>query len=488
MNSVIWFLSEGERIFDSDSFRFCKENEMKKGKMPVEPYKIKSVEPLNKPKAEEREQIIQKAGLNIFNIPGDKVFIDLLTDSGTSAMSHFQWADMMRGDESYAGSQSFYRFEKSVQQIFGFKHVIPTHQGRAAERILFQAVVKKGDFVPNNIHFDTTRANVEMKEAHPVNLVVEEAYNPMDPSPFKGNMDGNRLRRFIREKGKNKIPLVMMTITNNSGGGQPVSLANIQEVSQICTKEGIPFFFDACRFAENVYFIKKREKGQKQRSLLDITQEMFSWAQGVTMSAKKDALVNIGGFLALQDDALAQKLKNILIISEGFPTYGGLAGRDLEAISTGLKEVLEKEYLEHRIQQVHYLGSLLQQAGIPVYQPFGGHAVYILADQFLPHIPQHQFPGWALTVALYRNFGIRAVEIGSVMFSHADPQTGRKVFPRLEMVRLAIPRRVYTASHLHYVAESLEKIYKQRDQIKGLKITYESPYLRHFTVRMEEIT
>ncbi|MBS3818397.1 tryptophanase [bacterium] len=456
--------------------------------MPVEPYKIKSVEPIHKPSAKERERIIQDAGLNIFNIPGEKIFIDLLTDSGTSAMSHNQWAGMMRGDESYAGSQSYFRFEKSVQRISGFKHVIPTHQGRAAERILFQVLLRKGDYVPNNIHFDTTQANVKVREAYPVNLVVDEAYNPSVQSPFKGNMDVNKLRRFIQEKGKENIPLVMMTITNNSGGGQPVSMANIREVSQICREAGIPFFFDACRFAENVYFIKKREKGYGQKSLLNIAREMFSYVQGVTMSAKKDALVNIGGFIALQDDDLVQKIKNILIISEGFPTYGGLAGRDMEAISAGLDEVIEEEYLKHRIQQVHYLGKLLQEAGIPLYKPVGGHAVYILADQFLPHIPRHQFPGWALTVALYRESGIRAVEIGGVMFAFTDPQTGKKVFPPLEMVRLAIPRRVYTASHLHYVAEALEKIYKKRDKIKGLKIAYEPPYLRHFTVRMKELT
>lgn len=460
---------------------------MKKTDIPVEPYKIKAVEFLQKTTFKQREEILQQAGLNLFLIPAEKVFIDLLTDSGTSAMSDNQWAALMKGDEAYAGSRSYFHLKKSVQRVFGFKHVIPTHQGRAGERILFQTLLHKGQYVPNNIHFDTTRANVEVRGAHPVNLVVEEAYNPSLERPFKGNMDGDKLLNFIKDKGTEKIPLVMMTVTNNSGGGQPVSLANIKQVSQICQEQGIPFFFDACRFAENAYFIKKREKGYREKSILDIAREMFSFAQGMTMSAKKDALVNIGGFIALENDDLAQELKNNLIISEGFPTYGGLAGRDLEAISKGLEEVVEEEYLEHRIRQVEYLGNLLDEAGIPIYKPVGGHAVYVLADKFLPHIPRCQYPGWALTVALYREAGIRAVEIGGVMFAQKNSQTRKEVFPPLELVRLAIPRRVYTASHLQYVAQALKNIYEKRDRIKGLRITYQSPYLRHFTARLEEI-
>jgi tryptophanase len=456
-------------------------------KMPVEPFRIKVVEPTRKTSREERDKVLRKAGLNVFNIPAEKVTIDLLTDSGTSAMSDNQWAGMMLGDESYAGSRNFFHLENSVKGIFGFSHVIPTHQGRAAERILFEALVKEGNYVPNNIHFDTTRANVEVRGAHAVNLAVEDAYDPVSDHPFKGNMDTEKLEGFIQEKGTEKISLVMMTITNNSGGGQPVSLENIKEVSGICRKHGIPFYFDACRFAENAYFIKKREKGFAEKSILDIAREIFSFAEGATMSAKKDALVNIGGFVTLNDDDLAGKLKKLLIVSEGFPTYGGLAGRDLEAISRGLEEILEEDFLEHRIAQVHYLGKLLDDVGIPIYKPVGGHAVYILADKFLPHISRDQYPGWALTVALFRESGIRAVEIGGVMFAKKDEKGKGEIFPELELVRLAIPRRVYTVSHLHYVGDALEKLYTNREKIKGLKIVSQAPPLRHFTVRMEEV-
>ncbi|MFP4081478.1 MAG: tryptophanase [Candidatus Aminicenantes bacterium] len=460
---------------------------MVRGKMPVEPFKIKVVEPLGKTSPQEREKILQRAGLNIFNIPSSKVYIDLLTDSGTSAMSDHQWSGMMKGDESYAGSRNYFHLEEAVNRIFGFSHLVPTHQGRAAERILFEALVKQGDYVPNNIHFDTTRANIEVRKAHPVNLVIEEAYDPSLNSPFKGNMDTARLKDFIEEKGKDKIPLLMMTITNNSGGGQPVSLENIREVSRICRRAEIPFYFDACRFAENAYFIKKREKGFAGKSVPEIVREMFSWSDGAFMSAKKDALVNIGGFIALRDDVLVEKLRNLLVIGEGFPTYGGLAGRDLEAISRGLQEVLEEDYLEHRISQVQYLGDLLDEAGIPVFRPVGGHAVYILADKFLPHIPRHRYPGWALTVALYREAGIRAVEIGGVMFARKDEKTEKEIYPRLEMVRLCIPRRVYTVSHLHYIAQALSRIAENREKIKGLKIVQQAPYLRHFSARLQEI-
>jgi len=456
-------------------------------KMPAEPYRIKVVEPLKKTSPKEREEILRRAGFNVFGIPAEKVTIDLLTDSGTSAMSDNQWAGMMVGDESYAGARNFYHLEAQVSRIFGFKHVIPTHQGRAAERILFEAVVKKGDYVLNNIHFDTTRANVEVRAAKAVDLVIDEAYDPDSEWPFKGDMDVRKLKKFIEAKGAKKVPLVMMTITNNSGGGQPVSLENIKEVSQICGHYEIPFFFDACRFAENAYFVKKREKGYAKKSVLDIAQEMFSYADGATMSAKKDALSNIGGFVTLDGDPLAEKLRNHLIISEGFPTYGGLAGRDLEAISRGLEEVLEEDYLEHRVGQVAYLAALLDAGGVPVFKPAGGHAVYILADRFLPHIPRHQYPGWALTVALYREAGIRAVEIGGVMFAKKQGKNSKEVFPRLEMVRLAIPRRVYTVSHLQYVAEALIELYRSRGKVRGLRIVREFPFLRHFTARLEEI-
>jgi tryptophanase len=456
-------------------------------KPPLEPFRIKTVERIKPTSRRERENILKEAGFNVFNIPAEKVLIDLLTDSGTSAMSDQQWAGLMVGDESYAGARSFYHFEAAVKNIFCFKHVIPAHQGRAAERILFGAMVKKGDFVPSNNHFDTTRANIEAREASAVDLVIDEAYDPDSDFPFKGDLDTIKLKKFIEKKGTKKIPLAMLTITNNSGGGQPVSLKNIKEVSQICKQHKIPLFFDACRFAENAYFIKKREKGYENKSILEIAQEIFSYGQGATMSAKKDALVNIGGFVTLDDDQLAEKIKNLLILGEGFPTYGGLAGRDLEAIARGLEEVLEEDYLDYRVGQVAYLGQLLDQAGVPVLKPFGGHAIYLLADRFLSHIPRHQYPGWALTVALYRQAGIRTSEIGAVMFAKKDPKTGGEIYPRLELVRLAIPRRVYTSAQIEYVADSIIKLYEKREEVRGMRIVRESPQLRHFTIRMEEV-
>jgi tyrosine phenol-lyase len=456
-------------------------------KLPVEPYRIKVVEGIRRPTRPERERALREAGFNIFGLPAEKVFIDLLTDSGTSAMSDSQWAGIMRGDESYAGSRSFFRFEKAVRGLFGFTHVIPTHQGRAAERILFEGLVRKGDSVPNNIHFDTTRANVEVRGAAAVDLVIDEAYDPASAFPFKGNMDIAKLERFIARRGRARIPLIMLTVTNNSGGGQPASMENIRRVSAVCRKAKIPFFFDACRFAENAYFIQQREKGYGKKSVASIAREMFSHADGATMSAKKDALVNIGGFIALNDGGLAKSLKNILIIGEGFPTYGGLAGRDLEAIAQGLSEVVEENYLAHRTGQAAYLGALLDRAGVPYFKPVGGHAVYLLADRMLPAIPREHFPAWALTVALYREAGVRAVEIGGVMFGQTNPRTGKPIFPKLEMVRLAIPRRVYTASHLGYVAESLGSIAAKKDKVRGLRIVDEPRFLRHFTARFEEI-
>ncbi len=456
-------------------------------KWPVEPFRIKVVEPIRSVARREREALLRRSGFNVFHIPAEKIYIDLLTDSGTSAMSDNQWAGIMLGDESYAGARNYFRLEESVKTIFGFSHVVPTHQGRAAERILFEASVKKGDWVPNNIHFDTTRANLEVLGARAVNLVNREAYNPDSPIPFKGDMDISQLKKLIEAKGPGRIPLVLLTVTNNSGGGQPVSLQNIREVSRICEHYGIPFYFDACRFAENAFFIKLREPAYAKKSLLEIAQEMFAYADGATMSGKKDALVNIGGFVTLDDDGLAEKIKNLLIISEGFPTYGGLAGRDLEAMARGLGEVLDGDYLEHRTSQVAFLGELLDRAGIPVFKPFGGHAVYVLADRFLPHIPRHQFPGWALTVALYRDYGIRSVEIGGVMFGRKAGKGKKEVFPELELVRLAVPRRVYTASHLKYVADALIELHSNRGKIRGLKILRESPFLRHFTAELEEI-
>jgi tyrosine phenol-lyase len=454
---------------------------------PVEPYRIKVVERIRRTTPAQREAVLRRAGFNPFNIPSDKVFIDLLTDSGTSAMSDLQWGALMVGDESYAGARSFFRFEKAVRNIFGFPHVIPTHQGRAAERVLFEAMVKKGQSVPNNIHFDTTMANVEVRDARAVNLVNDGAYDADSLAPFKGNMDIGKLEKALEGDARGNVPLVMMTITNNSGGGQPVSMANIREVSAVCRRRGVPFFFDACRFAENAYFIKKREPGYARRSILSIAREMFGLADGATMSAKKDALVNIGGFLTFRDDALAGRVKNILVIGEGFPTYGGLAGRDLEAVARGLEEVLDEAYLEHRTGQVAYLARMLDEASIPVFKPVGGHAVYLLADRFLPHIPRGEFPGWALTIALYRQAGIRAVEIGGVMFGKIDPKTGLETYPKLELVRLAIPRRVYTASHLDVVAEALVEVHRRRDRIKGMRIVEQPKHLRHFSARLEEL-
>ncbi|NOR15328.1 MAG: tryptophanase [Candidatus Aminicenantes bacterium] len=454
-------------------------------KIPIEPFRIKTIETIRLTSREERAKILEEAGFNLFNIPAEKVFIDLLTDSGTSAMSDRQWAGLLSGDESYAGARSYFRFDEAVRKVFGFKHVIPTHQGRAAERILFQTKLEPGQQVPSNIHFDTTRANIEVRGAEAIDLVQNQAYDPDAKAPFKGNMDVGKLKAFIQKRDREEIPLVMMTITNNSGGGQPVSLANIREASAVCREAGIPFFIDACRFAENAFFIKQREEEYSQKTVLEIAQEIFSYADGATMSAKKDALVNIGGFITLNDDSLAEKLRNNLIVTEGFPTYGGLAGRDLEAIAQGLDEVLEESYLEHRVGQVAYLWELMEEAGIPLYGPPGGHAVYVLADRFLPHLPRDLFPGQALCVALYAESGVRAVEIGGVMFAQKDKETGEDIYPELELVRLAIPRRVYTVSHLQHVAEGFKTIYQKKEMVPGVKIVHQAPHLRHFTARFE---
>ncbi|GAB4365588.1 MAG: tryptophanase [Calditrichia bacterium] len=456
-------------------------------KFPVEPFRIKVVEPLRLIDRAQREEFIRKAGFNVFKIPAEAVFIDLLTDSGTSAMSDRQWAALMMGDESYAGCRNYFNLHQTVKDIMGFEFLLPTHQGRAAENILFSTVVKEGDVVPNNIHFDTTRANVEYLGAKALDCVIDEGLEPENEHPFKGNMDPQKLQQAINDYGRERIPLVALTITNNSGGGQPVSMENIRQISSICKKHQIPLFFDAARFAENAYFIKLREKPYQNYSLGEVVREMFSYADGCWVSAKKDALVNIGGFIALNNEELYQKLQNLLILKEGFPTYGGLAGRDLEAMAQGLRDVLSEEYLRYRLEHTAFLGNLILEAGIPVVKPFGGHAVYINAKQFLSHIPQSQFPGQALTVALYREAGIRAVEIGSLMFASKNPATGEWTYPELDLVRLAIPRRVYTVSHLAYVADALIQIKKNREKLKGLRLVNEPPFLRHFTAILEEI-
>lgn len=455
-------------------------------KFPSEPFRIKVIEPIKRTTRDEREHLLREAGYNLFHVPADSVYVDLLTDSGTSAMSDNQWAGMMLGDESYAGSKNYYHFEAVVRSIFGYRHVIPTHQGRMAENLLFSTVVKPGMSVPNNIHFDTTRANVEHQKAEALDLVIKEAYDPHCELPFKGNMDVLRLEDTINRVGRECIPLAMITITNNSGGGQPVSMENIRRTRALLNRYGIPLFFDACRFAENCFFIKEREPGYEDTPVREIARELFSYGDGCTMSAKKDGLVNIGGFLSLNDERWTQDITNLLILVEGFPTYGGLAGRDLEAMARGLDEVLDEEYLGFRISQVRYLGELLESGGVPILKPIGGHAVYLNAKEFLPHIPQDRFPAQALAVALYREYGIRGVEIGTVMFGKRDPATGQPIYPELELVRLAVPRRVYTNMQMKYVAESIVDLFSRRDAIGGLIMTYETPLLRHFTARFEE--
>lgn len=453
----------------------------------IEPFRIKSVEPIYFNTREEREVLIREAFYNPFLLHAKDVLIDLLTDSGTSAMSSDQWAGIMHGDESYAGSPSFFRFESAVQGITGMPLVIPTHQGRAAEKILFSITGGAGKFILSNTLFDTTRANIEFSGASGVDFICEEGKHPTTPAPFKGNMDIAKMEAFIEATGAPAISMVIMTVTNNSGGGQPVSMANIRAAKAACQKYGIPFFIDACRFAENAYFIKLREEGYAHKTVREIAQEMFSYADGCTMSAKKDAFANIGGFLAMHNATLAQQCRNLLIITEGFPTYGGLAGRDLEAIAIGLEEVLDEHYLQYRIRSTEYLTQKLVAAGVPVMQPAGGHAVYLDAKEFLSHIPVHQYPGQALVAALYVAGGIRSVEIGSLMFGKYDEQ--HQLIPApLELVRLAIPRRVYTQSHIDYVAEVIIEVFNNRHELPGLQITEETPLLRHFTVKLQPIS
>jgi tyrosine phenol-lyase len=444
----------------------------------VEPFRIKSVEPIHWTTRPQREQLLRAAFYNLFLLPAADVLIDLLTDSGTGAMSTHQWAAMMEGDESYAGSRSFDRFRDSVQDIFGYKHVIPTHQGRAAERILFSVMCKKGDVVPNNTHFDTTRANVEFVGAEARDIVIAEGRQPSLQHPFKDNMDVDALEALIQSVGRERVPLVMLTVTNNSGGGQPVSMENVKAVSAICRKHRIPLYFDACRFAENSYFIKTRERGYESKTPKEIAQEMFACGDGCTMSAKKDGMANIGGFLCTNDDLLAQQEKNLLILTEGYPTYGGLAGRDLEAIAVGVQEALHEDYLEYRIASTAYLGNHIAEHGVPIVQPPGGHAIYIDSRAFLPRVPPQCFPAVALANELYLEGGIRSVEIGTLMFGAAAT---------MDLVRLAIPRRVYTQSHIDYVVEVILAVWEKRDRIRGMKLSYEAPFLRHFTARLEPV-
>lgn len=457
---------------------------MKGHRQPAEPFRIKSVEPIKNLSRHEREDRIRAAAFNIFRLDAAEIYIDLLTDSGTGAMSNRQWAALMMGDETYAGARSFRRFEKVVKGITRKACVLPCHQGRSAENIVFSTMVRKGQYVLNNTHFDTTRGNTLHKGGIPIDLPCAEADAP-EPRPFKGNMDTARLDEFIRDKGRDRIAMVIMTITNNSSGGQPVAMANLRETSEICHRHGVPFFFDCARFAENAYFIKRDETGYSGKPIPEIVHEMFELCDGAMMSCKKDGLANIGGFIAVNDEELSRELAELMILVEGFITYGGLAGRDLEAIASGLEEVMEFDYLDYRVEQTAYFGRIIKEAGMAIIEPTGGHAIFIDAGKLLPHIPPHRFPGQALTVEFYIEGGVRAVEIGSLMFGGVDPNTGEKFTARQELVRMALPRRVYTNSHLDYVAEIASRIVGKRNAIPGYVITREPKFLRHFTCEMK---
>ena len=452
----------------------------------IEPFRIKSVEPIKINSIEERKEILDKSYYNLFQVRSNDVIIDLLTDSGTGAMSSNQWAGIMRGDESYAGSNSYLFFKDVIEDIFGFKYILPTHQGRAAERILFSTLCSKDDIVPSNTHFDTTRANILFQGAMPIDLVDDDYKDTQSIFPFKGNMSIEKLKKLLENTDINKIPLIMLTITNNSGGGQPVSMENIKNVSKLAKKYKVPLYIDACRFSENAYFIKTREDKYKDWSIKDIVKKMFSYADGCTMSAKKDAIVNIGGFLCTNDKIVAEKNKNLLILTEGFPTYGGLAGRDLEAIGIGLNESMDLDYLNYRIKSIEYLGNKLIKENVPILQPTGGHAIYIDASLFLNHIPKEQYPGQVLACELYLQGGIRCSEIGSLMFGGIN-EDGKEFYSDNELVRLAMPRRTYTQSHVDYVIEVVIEVYKNRKNLRGLKITKQSKYLRHFTAQLEKV-
>ncbi|MFW6232785.1 MAG: tryptophanase, partial [Bacteroidota bacterium] len=450
----------------------------------IEPFKIKSVEHIPITTKEEREKYLNDAYLNTFYLRSEHITIDMLTDSGTTAMSSRQWAELMDGDESYAGSKSYYKFEKILQDITGFKHIIPTHQGRAAERILFQVMDTKGKTVPNNTHFDTTRGNLEYSEADAVDLPTEIGTKPELEAPFKGNIDLDKLKKLIDDRGAENIPVCMLTVTNNSGGGQPVSMQNIRETRELLNKYNIPLYLDCCRFAENAFFIKQREEGYAEKSIKEIVKEMFSYADGCTMSAKKDGLSNTGGFIGTNDDTLAEKARTVLIITEGFITYGGLARRDLEALAEGFKEVLDENYLAYRTGQVKYLGDMLIDAGVPILRPTGGHGVYLDAKAFAPHIEARYFPGQSIVCEIYKISGVRTVEIGSVMFGK-ETEDGQFMAPPMDLVRFAIPRRVYTKSHIEYTAEAIIEVFKKRESLRGMKITWQAPFLRHFTARFD---
>lgn len=452
----------------------------------IEPFKIKSIEPLRFTTESERSVLLNEAHNNPFYLKSDNVLIDLLTDSGTTAMSSKQWAGMMDGDEAYAGSRSYFAFEDIVKDLTGLSHIIPTHQGRAAEKILFSIVGGAGKVIPNNTHFDTTRANIEYSGAKAVDLLTDIGKKPEVIADFKGNMDIEKLVELIEEVGAENIPLVMITITNNSGGGQPVSMENIRAVRKVCDTYGLPLFLDACRFAENAYFIKKREPGYEYRTARDIAREMFSYADGCTMSAKKDGMVNTGGFLAMNNEEWAMQARNVLIITEGFTTYGGLARRDLEAMALGLDEVLDENYLHYRLRSTEYFGEKLVEAGVPILMPTGGHAIYLDARRFAPHIPVEQFPGQSVVCAIYKHGGIRSCEIGSLMFGKTD-EHGKHIAPPMELVRLAIPRRVYTQSHIDYCIEAIVEVHEQRNHLRGMKLVYEAPFLRHFTAKLEYV-